>query len=109
MKAIVIEYNEKTYKLCYTVKSVRNMSAAGFKLSDLHDAPLLALPLIFAGAFKAEQPYLSDKVITDIYDNLKDRAELCNKLIEMYTAVITAYMEDDESKAGNATWAEATI
>lgn len=109
MKAIVIEYNEKNYKLGYTVKTIRNMSATGFKLSDIHDAPLIALPQLFAGAFKAQHPFLSDTVITAIYDNLENRAALVAKLIEMYSEVVNAYMEDDSEKAGNAKWAEVTI
>ena len=109
MKAIVIEFNGKNYKLGYNVRTIRNMSAAGFKLSDIHDAPLIALPQLFAGAFKADNPYLNEKIINDIYENMTERAALIGKLIEMYTEVINAYMEDDTEKAGNATWAEVTV
>ncbi len=109
MKAIVIEYNGKNYKLGYTVKTVRNLSAAGFKLSDIHDVPLIAIPQLFSGAFKAQHNFLSENLITEIYENMTDRAALIGKLIEMYSDVVNAFMEDDTEKAGIATWAEVTM
>ena len=56
-KQINFEYDGKEYCLEYTRETVKQMEREGFKSSDVIDKPMLSLPRLFAGAFKAHHKW----------------------------------------------------
>ncbi len=56
-KQIKFEYKNKEYTLEYTRESVKQMEREGFKGEDIMNKPMLTLPKLFAGAFKAHHKF----------------------------------------------------
>ena len=108
-KKITLNYNDKTYTLEYTRKSVETLERQGFNLSDIKKKPISTIPMLFSGAFLANHKFVKKDVIDRIFSKLKGKDELINTLIEMYAETMTSLMdepEDDESE-GNLTWSSS--
>ena len=101
-KQINFEYNGKEYTLEYTRESVKQMEREGFVVSDIIDKPMLTLPKLFAGAFKAHHKFdAKQKQIDEIFELFKNKQALAEKLAEMYAEPMETLMDDDNN-AGNA-------
>lgn len=108
-KQINFEYKGKEYCLEYTRESVKQMEREGFVASDIVTKPMLSLPKLFAGAFKAHHRFdAKQKLIDEIFDTLTNKGALVEKLAEMYNDPVEALLEDcgDEK---NATMWDATF
>lgn len=103
-KQITIPYKDKTYVLEFTRKSIEGMERQGFKASELLEKPMVMLPVLFAGAFRAHHPYEKLKVIDEIFATITNKQELVGKLVEMYNEPLEAMLNDPEESAGNVTW-----
>ena len=103
-KQLTFTYNGQEYILEYTRRTVEAMERNGFVASDLKDKPMLTLPALFEGAFKAHHPWAKKEVIREIYDKLTDKQELIGKLAEMYNEPINALVEDPDDDQGNVKW-----
>lgn len=101
-KQINFLYRDNDYTLEFTRKSVERMERQGFTPNDIVDKPMLTLPQLFAGAFIANHPYISRKIIDGIFDDIANKSELISKLAEMYNEPLVALMEDNEE--GNVEW-----
>ena len=100
-KQITFEYNKKEYTLEYTRESVKQMEREGFVASDIVTKPMLTLPKLFAGAFKAHHKYdTKQKEIDALFELFKNKQALVEKLAEMYAEPIETLMDDTD--AGNA-------
>ena len=95
-------YGDKDYCLTFTKASVKAMEDRGFAPSKILEAPVTYLPDLFYGAFRANHPFISRKLVDEIFDKMKGRAELVNTLIEMYNEPIKALTEEKEGDEGNA-------
>ena len=107
-KQLNFEYKGKEYTLEYTRESVRQMEREGFKSSDVIEKPMLTLPKLFAGAFKAHHKWgTKPQDIEEIYNNFKNKDALFEKLAEMYNEPMEAML--DEPDEGNAIAWEANF
>lgn len=100
-KQLNFEYKSKEYTLEYTRESVKQMEREGFVASDIMTKPMLTLPKLFAGAFKAHHRYdTKQKQIDEIFELFKNKQALVEKLAEMYSEPIETLMDDvDEGNA----------
>ena len=100
-KQINFEHKNKEYTLEYTRESVKQMEREGFVASDIVTKPMLTLPKLFAGAFKAHHRYdIKQKEIDEIFELIKNKQALVEKLAEMYAEPMETLMDDvDEGNA----------
>ena len=100
-KQINFEHNGKEYTLEYTRESVKQMEREGFVAGDIVNKPMLTLPKLFAGAFKAHHKYdTKQKQIDEIFELFKNKQALIEKLAEMYAEPMETLMDDvDEGNA----------
>lgn len=108
-KQINFEHKGKEYTLEYTRESVKQMEREGFVVSDIIDKPMLTLPKLFAGAFKAHHRFdVKQKQIDEFFELFKNKQALAEKLAEMYAEPMETLM-DDENDEGNAIAWEASF
>ena len=100
---IEFEYNDKHYCLEYTPDSIKQMEASGFNINEIGDKPATRIEQLWAGAFLANHRKVSSTVIKELYDKMKDKEKLLQKLTEMYNATLT-YLMPDEDDEGNVEW-----
>lgn len=103
-KTLEFTYKGVDYTLEFTRKTVTRMEQNGFNINDISDKPMTVLPDLFEGAFKAHHPYLKTGVIDEIYSKFTNKAELVNKLAEMYYEPLATLMEEPEDDEGNISW-----
>ena len=102
-KQINFEYKDKEYTLEYTRESVKQMEREGFVANDIVAKPMLTLPKLFAGAFKAHHKYdIKQKQIDEMFELFTNKQALIEKLAEMYAEPMETLMDDDNIDAGNA-------
>ena len=100
-KQLNFEYNNKEYTLEYTRETVKQMEREGFVANDIIAKPMLTLPKLFAGAFKAHHKYdTTQKQIDEIFELFKNKPALVEKLAEMYAEPMETLMDDVDG--GNA-------
>ena len=100
-KQLKFEHNNKEYILEYTRESVKQMEREGFVANDIVTKPMLTLPKLFAGAFKAHHKFdVKQKQIDEIFELFKNKQALVEKLAEMYAEPMETLMDDvDEGNA----------
>ena len=109
-KQLSFEYNKKEYTLEYTRESVKQMEREGFVASDIVEKPMLTLPKLFAGAFKAHHRFdTKQKQIDEIFELFSNKQALVEKLAEMYAEPMETLMDNDNIDAGNAIAWEANF
>lgn len=101
-KTINFEHNGKEYTLEFTRESIKQMEREGFVSNDVITKPMLTLPKLFAGAFKAHHRFdVKQKDIEAMFDLFKNKRALVDKLAEMYAEPVETLM-DDPTDEGNA-------
>lgn len=104
-KQIRITYNDKTYTLEYTRKTVAQMERGGFRIDEVMAKPMTSLPTLFAGAFLAHHPGVPRSTIDSIYTRLPNKEGLIDALSMLYNEPINALLDGpEEGTEGNATW-----
>jgi uncharacterized protein YoxC len=100
------DYNGKHYCLEYTRETVKMMEASGFNINDVGDKPATRIEQLWAGAFLAHhQRKVSNTVIKELYDKMKDKDKLLEALTTMYNATLSYLLPDqDEDDEGNVEW-----
>lgn len=100
-KQLNFEYKNKEYTLEYTRESVKQMEREGFVAAEITSKPMLTLPKLFAGAFKAHHKFdVKQKQIDEMFDLFTNKFALVEKLAEMYTEPMETLMDDvDEGNA----------
>lgn len=107
-KKLNFEYKGKEYTLEYTRESVKQMQREGFVSQDIINKPMIALPMLFAGAFKAHHRYdVKQKDIDEIFAQFKNKEALVEKLAEMYSEPMETMLDDPTE--GNAIAWEANF
>ena len=109
-KQINFEHNGKEYTLEYTRESVKQMEREGFVSSDILNKPMLTLPKLFAGAFKAHHRFdVKQKQIDEIFELFKNKQALVEKLAEMYAEPMETLMDNSNVDEGNEIAWDATF
>ena len=104
-KQIVFTHNKKDYTLEYTRETVKQMEREGFVSSEILTKPMLTLPKLFAGAFKANHRYdVKQKQIEEMFDQFTNKQALIEKLAEMYAEPMETLMEDNTDSGNAITW-----
>ena len=86
------------------------MEREGFVASDIIEKPMLTLPRLFAGAFKAHHKFdAKQKDIDKIFELFKNKQALVEKLAEMYAEPMETLMDDENIDEGNAIAWEANF
>lgn len=105
MKTLKLEYDGKTYTLCYDLKSCKKLDAMGFRYREAYDTIATSVPLLFYGAFLCHHSYMTPEKTEKILLSLKGKQELFDRLIEMYTDALLSVSGEPETDDGkNATW-----
>lgn len=109
-KQLNFEHDNKKYTLEYTRESVKQMEREGFVAGDILEKPMLTLPKLFAGAFKAHHKFdTKQKQIDEIFELFTNKQALIEKLAEMYAEPLETLMDDDNISEGNAIAWEANF
>ena len=103
-KQITFTHDGREYTLEFTRKSVAGMERQGFKAAELLEKPMIMLPILFAGAFRAHHQFLNQRVIDEIFNKITNKQELVSKLAEMYSEPLEAMLGEPEEEAGNVQW-----
>lgn len=106
-KSIDIEFDGAKYRLEFNRRSVEEMEKTGFLYADLQARPLATFPVLFAGSFRANHPFVKRDVVNSIYKSFRSNGEFLSKLIEMFTDTYTSLFDgsdDDEEVEGNVSW-----
>ena len=109
-KQLKFEHKNKEYTLEYTRESVKQMEREGFVAGDIVTKPMLTLPKLFAGAFRAHHKYdTKQKQIDEMFELFKNKQALVEKLAEMYAEPMETLMDDESVAEGNAIAWEANF
>ncbi len=103
-KQLRFEYDDKTYTLEFTRKTVTEMERNGFIANDINDKPMTVLPALFEGAFLAHHRFTKKDKIQEMFDKMTNKEDLIGKLAEMYNEPIQALVEEPEENEGNVSW-----
>ena len=105
-KTLNFEYKGKEYTLEYTRETIKQLEREGFVAEDIGKKPMLTLPKLFIGAFKAHHKFdVKQKVIEEMFECFTNKDALLAKLVEMYQEPFEALMDDENIEPGNAiTW-----
>lgn len=103
-KELNFSYNGKDYRLAYDRKTIKQMEQQGFITSELGDKPMSSLPTLFAGAFKKYHPFVKQKDIDEIFDHMKNKRELIEKLSDMFSEPFEALFDEPEDDEKNVEW-----
>lgn len=102
---ITVQYDGKTYHLGYNRKSVVKMEEKGFNAAEAAKTPITSTMQLFSGAFIAQHPGISEKIVQEIYQNMENKEGLNTKLSEMYAEAVKGIFAEPEKSEKNATWA----
>lgn len=103
-KQITFTHNGTEYTLEFTRASIQKLEGRGFDITEVKTKPMTYLPLIFAGAFVAHHPFVKKEVVDDIFDQMKNKESLFEKLATMYNEPVEALMESEGNLEWKANW-----
>ena len=103
-KKLSFEFEGTRYTLSFNKRTVRLLSQNGFKPDMISEQPAIGIPMLFKGAFLAENHWVKDDVKDRIYNSLVNKSELINKLLEMFLDPINALFDEPEDDAKKVTW-----
>lgn len=98
-KQISFEYDNTTYTLKYTLRTVQQMEQAGFVLDELFTKPAIRIQELVYGAFIANHKGIKRKLVDEIYEQFKQKDELLRVLQEMYIDARDSLVDE-----GNLDW-----
>ena len=83
------------------------MEREGFVADDLRVKPMITLPALFAGAFKAHHKFVKRDVIDEIYGKMTNKGDLISKLAEMYNETLATLFDEPTQSSENLTWTQS--
>lgn len=103
-KKINLTFDGQDYTLEFTKRTIRQLEENGFNPRDIDSKPLTTIPILFAGAFRANHRFVKNEVIDAIYESCPNKDELISALLDMYIEHMVAMVEDPKDNAKNVTW-----
>ena len=102
MKKVRIEYEGKTYTLCYTLASV-----AKIDIDEAKNNSLGAFYNLLKCAFAEYHPDVGDEELTALMENVRDSQGLFETLTQMFEETVDALTGggEEDGKEKNASWA----
>jgi hypothetical protein len=81
------------------------MERDGFVANDIVEKPMLTLPKLFAGAFKAHHKFgLKANDIEKMFDLFPNKEAFLAKLVEMYNEPMAAMLDDPKDEGNAIVW-----
>lgn len=105
--AIQFTYEDKDYTLEFTRAAIKHMENKGFMLADIEERPMTIIPDFFAGAFLAHHPNTPRKLVDEIFNNMTDKGDLMEALINLYMATHESLLADGSDETKNIQWTVA--
>ena len=97
----VRDKENNTYVLTFTAETVKATEGRGFVLEELDKKPMTMMPLLLEGAFLAKEANrVSPEKVIEIWQNVKDKQGVLQKLIILYNDPIDELFATE----GNAEW-----
>lgn len=103
-KKITFTDNKVKYTLEFTRDAVKKMETDGFSISDASTKMVSTIPALFAGAFIANHPDITQEQIDKIYEAMPDKTALIEKLAIMYSDVINTLLSEPEDGSKKIEW-----
>lgn len=100
-KQITFEFENKTYTLEFTKRTVKQMEANGFDSNALGSKPQTMIPMLFRGAFLARHQFINDKIVDRIFEAMPDKVGLIEVLGEMYNEPMLELLAEPEEEGKN--------
>ena len=97
-KTIEFTHNGKDFCLEFTRQSVKRMEENGFNFEELTSKPVSLFFELFKGSFLAHHKFVKSKEIEEILDLMKNRHQLQEKLMDMYTDTLTSLLDDNDEE-----------
>ena len=104
-KCLDFEYKGDKYCLEYTRETVKQMEREGFRSEDLLSKPMLTLPKLFSGAFKAHHKFgVKEKTIEEMFGLFTNKDALFEKLLEMYNEPMETLLDEPKDEGNAIAW-----
>ena len=107
MASIVLNVNDKKYKLEYNRASIVKMEEKGFDVQDIESKPISTIVMLERGAFYMHNPSLEDDEIDAICENVGGDEKFIAKLTELYMDALKSLTGDKKDKSKNVKWENA--
>lgn len=104
MANIKMTYNNKDYTLSFNRATVRQLEAQGFETGKVMEQPTTMIPMLFHGAFARYHKGMKRNLSDEIYDNISNKSDLLQALLEMYSDTLNDLIGDNEAVEGNVSW-----
>ncbi len=102
---IQFSYNGRDYILEFDLDSCKALDRNGFNIDDATKYPASQLPILFHGAFKKHHRYINRSLSDEILEEMGNKAELWEVLLQMYSKPLETIFGSDESESGkNVSW-----
>lgn len=101
---IKFTYKDVPYVLEYDRDSIRVMEQHGFAIEEFTKKPMLSIDIAFKGLFLKNHRRTGDKLIDEIYSNMRNKDELMNKIILMINETYDTLFDDEDEDKGNIEW-----
>ena len=96
-KTLTIEFENKDYTLEFNRRVVENMERQGFSIDKVESMPMTMIPMLFAGAFIKNHPSIKRAKLEQIYDELPDKSDTIEALLEMLAETYESLSGGEES------------
>lgn len=104
-KDIKVTYEDQTFTLTFNKQSVRQMENLGFNINDIDTKPNTTIEMLFRGAFLARHAGIKESLVNTIWNNMTQKKELLQALMELYRAPSEALLEEpSENDPKKLTW-----
>jgi len=104
-RQIKFGYEGKEYCLEYNREAIKIMEKQGFELETFTNKPMNMMELAFQGAFLKNHRNIKGSTVLDIYENMKDKRELANELLNMISETYNSLFDDENvDEAKNISW-----
>lgn len=104
-KDIKVTFEDQTFTLTFNKQSVRQMENAGFNINDIDTKPSTTIEMLFRGAFLARHVGIKESLVNTIWNNMTQKKELLQALMELYRAPSEALLEEpNENDPKKLTW-----
>lgn len=101
---ITFTYKDVPYVLEYDRDSIRVMEQHGFVLEEFTKKPMSSLDIAFKGLFIKNHRRTNDKLVDEIYDNLKNKEALMEKILVMIDETYNTLFDEEDKNEGNIEW-----
>lgn len=101
---INLTYKGVTYTLEYDRMSIKLLEQNGFSVNEFIEKPLSNIEMAFEGAFIKNHRKTKSELITEIYNQCKNKDKLITAIVTMIQETYEAFFEEPEGDEGNAEW-----